>query len=299
MKVVQTHGEEFGQIYIPFINWTLMIATIGLVLGFRSSGNLASAYGVAISTDMVITTILAFTIAKRWGWNPALLWITGAAFLVVDLAFFSANLTKIWEGGWYPLLVGGAVFTVMATWHKGRILLAGRLREEQVPIGAFLSKLEHDKIRRTPGTAIFMTSNLDTIPAMLRHHVDHNQALHEKVILFQVEISEVPRVPAADRLVITEHGPRFHSVLTRYGFMQTPNVPVALRLCDKQGFEIDLEKATFYLGRETLIPSDAYPGMMLWRDGLFAFMSRNAARATQYYHIPPEQVVELGLQVEI
>jgi KUP system potassium uptake protein len=299
MHVVQTHGQEFGQIYIPVVNWGLMLATVGLVLGFKSSGNLASAYGVAIATDMVITTILTLTIARRWGWNPALLFMIATAFLFVDLAFFGANLLKIWDGGWYPLLVGGCIFTIMTTWNQGRLLLSRRLGSDPPKISEFLKSLKTQEVVRTSGAAMFMTSNATKIPAMLAHHVEHNRALQETVILCSVDVIDAPHVPAAERLEIVRQGDGFYSIFVRYGFMQVVNVPMVLRLCKKLGVPVDIETTTFYLGRETLIPSDAYPGMMLWRDYLFAFLSRNAARATQFYNIPPDQVVELGLQVEI
>ena len=299
MRIIQTHGEEFGQIYIPVLNWGLMIATIALVMGFRTSSNLASAYGVAISTDMVITTILTLYLAYHWGWHWLLVAVMGVVFLIVDLAFFGANLLKIFDGGWYPLLIGAFVFTIMTTWRKGRRLLAAKLVAEQLPIQKLVRMLEDEPITRTPGTAVFMTSGGAATPPILLHHLEHNQALQKRVVLFNVDMKEVPHVPANERLEIKGLAPGVYWVRARYGFMQAVNVPLALRLCEKFGLEIDLETTTYYLGRETLIASDDQVGMVSWRDHLFQFLSRNAYRATAFYHIPLEQVVEIGIQVEI
>jgi KUP system potassium uptake protein len=298
LRIIQTHPEERGQIYIPLVNWLLMIATIGLVLGFRSSGNLASAYGVAISTDMVITTVLAFFVATRWGWNVATTALLAAAFLIVDLAFFGANLVKIADGGWYPLLLGALVFALMSTWRRGRQVLAEQLRTEQQSLEDFLHNLKTAPPVRVPGTAVFMTSSGVTIPPILLHHLQHNQVLHEQVVLLRVETEEIPRVPAADRLEVLCLDVGFSRVVARYGFMQTPNIPVALRLCEALGLMVDLDATTFYLGRETLLPRRDF-GLPLWQDHVFDFLSRNAARATAFYHLPPERVVEIGIQVEI
>jgi KUP system potassium uptake protein len=275
-----------------------MIATIGLVLGFRSSGNLASAYGVAISTDMVITTVLAFFVAMRWRWNPVWTGLLAGTFLIVDLAFFGANLTKIAQGGWYPLLLGALVFTLMSIWRRGRWLLAERLRAEQESLEDFVGRLERDPPVRVPGTAVFLTPSESRIPPVLWHHLRHNKALHQHVVLLCIESMEVPRVPAADRLQVVCLTRGIHEVVVHYGFMQTPNVPVALRLCESLGLMVDLEETTFYLGRRTLVARKDV-GLPLWQGHVFDFMSRNAAHADAFYHLPPERVVELGLQVEI
>lgn len=298
LTIVQTHGEEKGQIYIPLINWLLMIATVGLVVGFRSSGNLASAYGVAISTDMVITTVLAFFVATRWGWNPVWTALLAVAFLIVDLAFFGANLVKIAQGGWYPLLLGALIFTLMSIWRRGRWLLAERLQAEQESLEDLVGRLERDPPVRVEGTAVFLTSSESRVPPVLWHHLRHNKALHEQVVLLCVESLEIPRVSAAERLAVVCLARGVQEVVVHYGFMQIPNVPVALRLCEALGLSVDLDDATFYLGRETLLARKGF-GLPLWQDHVFDFMSRNAARADIFYHLPPERVVELGLQVEI
>jgi KUP system potassium uptake protein len=301
VRVVQTSSEEIGQIYVPFLNWTLAVAAIALVLGFRTSSNLAAAYGVAVSTTMVITTALAFFVTtERWRWPVLGAALVAVGFLTVDLAFFAANLTKILDGGWFPLAIGVCLFTVMSTWRRGRELLRARLENETEPLEDFLRRIVENPPVRVPGTAIFMTGRAKGTPPMLLHHLEHNQVLHERVLLLTVVTEEVPRVPTAERLEVGALEQGFLRVTAHYGFMQNPNVPVALRLLKEVlGFEVDVDDATFYLGRETLIPTEKLPGMMLWREKLFAFLARNAARATAFYGIPPDRVVELGLQVEL
>jgi KUP system potassium uptake protein len=299
MSIVHTHGAERGQIYIPGINWLLMIATIGLVVGFRSSGNLASAYGVAISTDMVITTVLAFFVAWRWGWNALVASLVALPFLAIDLAFFGATLLKIPDGGWYPLLIAGLIFTLMVTWRRGCRLLTRQLQTSQQPLEEFVENLRERPPIRIPGTAVFMTVSREAIvPPSLLHHLRHNRVLHEQVVLLRVDTEEIPSVPAAERLEIAGLDPNLYRVVAHYGFMQTPNIPVTLRLCAPLGLAIDLDATTFYLGRETLIPRKDF-GLPLWQDHFFEFMARNAARATAFYHLPPERVIEIGIQVEI
>ncbi|HET7313978.1 potassium transporter Kup [Salinisphaera sp.] len=301
MRLFQTSSEEYGQIYMPTLNWLLMIATIGLVLGFRNSTNLAWAYGVGISFAMVITTCLAFFIMReRWKWP---LWVAlplTLGFLAIDLPLFGANLLKIPHGGWFPVATAVIVFLLMSTWRRGRELLRERLVEDEpVPLDEFIEDLATDDTVRVKGTAIFLTGSDAGTPPMLLHHLEHNQVLHERVLLLTVRTEDVPRLPADDRLEIDDLGEGVYRVFARYGFMQNPNVPVAVRLCERFGLDFDTDKATYYIGRATVIPTDEVPGMMLWREKLFAFMSRNAIQPTSYYHIPPERVIEFGLQVEI
>jgi KUP system potassium uptake protein len=298
LTIVHTYGEERGQVYIPSVNWLLMIATIGLVLGFRSSGNLAAAYGVAISTDMVITTVLAFFVARRWGWHPWWTALLAAGFLIVDLAFFGANVVKIKDGGWYPLLAGALIFTLMLTWRRGRRVVSEQLQSQQPSLAAFCERLRAAPPLRVAGTAVFMTSREGVIPPILAHHLRHNQVLHEQVVLLRVETEEVPKVPATERLQIDCPDRSIYRVVAHYGFMQTPDIPVALRLAEPLGLAVDLERTTFYLGRETLLPRSGQ-GLPLWQDYLFDWLARNAARATAFYHLPPERVVEIGIQIEI
>jgi KUP system potassium uptake protein len=300
VRIIQTSSGEIGQIYVPFVNWALMITTIALVFGFKTAEGLAAAYGVAVTTTMVITTMLIFFLMReRWQWNLVLTSMAVALFLVADLSFFAANMLKIRDGGWFPLCAGLLVFILMATWRRGRELLARQLLAHEGPLEEFLKGISEDPPHRVPGTAVFMTSRPTGAPPMLLHHLAHNQALHEQVILLTIVTGEIPRVPAADRLEVVFHSQGFARVIVHYGFMQSPNLPVALRECELHGLEIDQEKTTYYLARETLIPTTRVPGMMIWREKLFALMSRNALRATIFYNIPPERVVELGIQVEI
>lgn len=298
LNIVQTSRQSYGQIYIPAVNWFLMIATIGLVIGFGSSSNLAAAYGVAVSMDMVITTILAFFVAYRWNWSPRVAGVIAALLLVVDLAFFGANLFKVPDGGWYPLVVAAAIFFLMATWRRGRALVGRQLQRDTEPLEDFIDGL-NDEAHRIEGTAIFMTGTGSRTPPMLLHHLRHNRVLHAQVILLTVHTQDVPQVPAARRMEIENLGRGFVRVQLHYGFMQATNVPVALRFASEFGLDVDLEDSTFYVGSETLIPTSDQPGMWIWRERLFVFMSRNANRATAYYRIPPERVVELGIQIEI
>ena len=299
LTIIQTSPDVIGQVYVPAVNWLLMISTLALVLGFGSSAKLAGAYGVAITSTMVITSVLAFFVMRgRWGWNPVIVGMTAAFFLMVDLLFLGANLTKITQGGWIPLLVAGIVFTLISTWRLGRLILEYRLRETMMSLDTFLDRLNEAPPLRVSGTAVFMTGRSEGTPPMLLHHLEHNQVLHEQLLLLTVVTMDVPRVPAAERLEISSFRLGFFRVFVNYGFMQSPNIPVALRECKRLGLKIDLQKTTYYLGRETLIPSST-AGMAVWRKALFAVISRNATRATAFYSIPPERVVEIGIQVEL
>jgi len=298
LNIVQTSPDSYGQIYIPFINWILMVATIGLVIGFQTSSNLAAAYGVAVSLDMVITTVLAFFVAYRWDWFPRIAGAIAVLLLIVDLSFLGANLFKVPEGGWYPLVVAGLIFFVMSTWRRGRELVRSRLRDDTEPLDEFIESQARDD-DRIAGTAVFMTDAGKKTPPMLRHHLRHNRVLHEQVLFLTVHTMDVPRVPAADRLRIEDLGKGFKRVQIYYGFMQAISIPVALRFAGEFGLDVDIDETTFYVGRETLIPTRDVPGMFVWREQMFAFMALNATRATAYYRIPPERVVELGIQIEI
>jgi KUP system potassium uptake protein len=300
LRIIQTSSEEIGQIYIPAMNWALMGAVMGLVIGFRTSGGLAAAYGVAVATTMVVTSLLAFFVMReRWLWPPAAAMLMTLLFLLADVPFFGANMMKIGEGGWFPLVAGGGVFIVMATWRRGREILAERLQERTESLEDFITEITRKPPPRVPGTAVFMAGGKSGTPPMLYHHLTHNQVLHEQVVLLTVVTEELPRVPAADRVEVTllPHG--LARVLVHYGYMQSPNVPVALRECEPFGLRVDVERTTFYLGRETLLPTREVKGMVLWREKLFALMSRNAQQATAFFNIPPERVVELGQQVKI
>ena len=300
VHIIQTSHEEIGQIYIPSVNWLLMIVTISLVFGFGSSSKLAGAYGVAVTTTMVITVVLAFFVAvDKWKWHPVTAGLLMLLFLTVDLAFFGANMLKIESGGWFPLAAGGMVFTMMATWRRGREILAQRLEETREPLELFLLRIAAQPPLRVPGTAVFLVKPIPGTPPQLLHHLAHNQVLHEQVVLLSVVTREVPRVTAEKRLEVTRLEQGFSQVIVNYGFMQSPHVPVALRECESFGLEVNLNTVTYFLARETLIPSLRRPGMMLWREKLFSFMTRNALPATDFFRIPPERAVELGTRIEI
>jgi len=300
LLVVQTSSEEIGQVYVPTVNWLLMITTICLVLGFGSSGNLAAAYGVAVSATMFITTILLFFLAReRWGWKPVITLLVTLLFLLADGSFLGANLLKIAEGGWFPILSGAAVFCLMTTWRTGRDILNRRLGEMTTPLDRLLGEVIATPPVRLDGTAVFMVRRPHAAPPMLVHHLKHHKVLHEQVVLLMVQTEPVPRIPAAERIELTKLREGFFRVTVRYGFMQSPNVPVALRECEPYGLHIETDSATYYLARETLIPTEKIYGMNIWREKLFSFLARNALRATAFYNIPPGQVVEIGIQVEI
>jgi KUP system potassium uptake protein len=299
LTVVHTSSKTRGQIYVPRINTALMIACVVLVLGFQRSTHLAAAYGIAVMGTMTITSILLFVVMRRrWRWSLARAGALTALFVAVDLTFFSANIDKIWHGGWFPLVVAAGVFTIMSTWKAGRERLYRSLREATLPLDKFLSSVERDPPHRVPGTAVFMTSNPEGTPVVLMHHFKHNKVLHERVVLLCAVSEDVPEVPADQRVTIRDRGQGFFQAIARYGFMQTPNIAEIFRACTKKGLKLHPREASFYLGRETLIITDK-PGMARWRKILFEFQSRNARSATAYFDIPPNRVVELGTQIEL
>jgi len=298
MNIVQTSSEERGQVYIPIVNWLLMIATFGLVLGFRTSDALSAAYGIAVSATMVVTTVLAFFVARRFDWNPYATLLLTVFFLAIDLTFFASNIFKVADGGWYPLLVAILIFTLMTTWSRGRSLLATQLFKDTESLEDFVRMLRRRPPHRIPGTAVFFTQGKQ-IPPRLVWHLQRHRVLQEQLVLVAVEIEDVPRVPSKERVRVIGLTPGIHRVVVQYGFMQEANIPVALRLCRELGLDLDLDEVTYYVGHETIIASRERPGMWLWRERLFAILLRNAMRPTAFYRLPPEDVVELGFQVEI
>ena len=299
VEIQHTSATQFGQIYIPAINWILMVSCVALVIAFRSSSNLAAAYGVAVTTTMVITTLLLAVVAReRWRWPLPVVIAFTAFFLVIDGAFWIANLVKIPAGGWFPLAVGALVFTVMTTWKRGRQILSDRLRENTLPFDEFTERLHAEEIARVPGTAVFMYSNPQATPPALLNNLAHNRVIHERVILLSVRTEEVPFIKPEKRVEVHEMPDHFSQVILHYGFLQSPNVPEGLELACEQGLDCDLDGVTYFLGRERLLATER-PGMAIWREKLFALMSRNSRNATDFFALPPDRVVELGTQVEL
>jgi KUP system potassium uptake protein len=276
-----------------------MLACIGLVIGFGTSSRLAAAYGVAVTTTMVITTLLFFVVAReRWQWRlPAVIIVTGT-FLVIDLAFWAANLIKIPHGGWFPLVVGAMIFGLMATWKRGRVILRERLDDVVLPVELFLNDVRGNSAARVPGTAVFMYSDPTATPPALLHNLKHNKVLHQRVVFLVVETENVPHVGGSERATVEELGAGFYRITLRYGFLEEPNVPKALGELGANGLEFKHLETTYFLGRETIIPSDR-PGMAVWRERLFSVMHRNARTATSFFCLPPNRVVELGAQIEL
>ncbi len=300
VAIVHTSGEAEGQIFIPEVNNALMVACCALVLAFRRSGNLASAYGIAVTGTMTITSILFYAVARmRWNWSALRAGAVTSLFLSFDLAFFFANATKIHDGGWVPLVLAILVFTIMTTWKRGRDALYVFLRGITLPLDMFMEDMARQAPHRVKGTAVFMTSNPDGAPPVLLHHFKHNKVLHKQVILLAITTHHEPEVPSSERIQqIRDLGHGFHQVTAAYGFMQMPNVIEVLQRCADAGLATDRNDTSFFLGRETLLITDR-PGMARWRKTLFAFLSRNARPANAFFRIPPNRVVELGTQIEL
>ncbi|HEU0197870.1 MAG TPA: KUP/HAK/KT family potassium transporter [Nevskiaceae bacterium] len=298
-RVIQTSADEQGQIYLPGVNWILMIVTLGLVIGFGSSAALAGAYGISVATTMWATTILAFFVALRAGFK--LWWLVPVAlvFFIADSAFFGANLFEIATGGWFPVALAALIFVVMRTWSRGRVLLRQQLGYKSESLAIFVKRIEQDPPYRIPGVAVFLTADTEMVPSRLMQHLERHHVLQERVLLVTVSIEDVPRVPAADRMSLTGIAPGIDTIIVRYGFMQQPNLPLALKFADRLGLGLGSGPMTYYVGRETMVPDVAIPGMWLWREKLFSFLARNARSAIAYYGLPPEDVVELGFQVRI
>ncbi len=300
MEVLHTSERTMGQIYIPAVNWILLAAVVAAVIGFGSSTRLASAYGVAVMGTMLVTTFLTFFVI-RYGWGYPL-WLCLAAtgfFMVVDAAFFAAAMHKVLEGGWFPLLLGAAIFSLMVTWRRGRTLLLERLRTSSIPLGAFLESLFASPPRRVPGTAIFLTSTPDSTPHALLHSLKHYKVLHDRNVFMTVEFRDVPWVPPEDRIDCAQLGHDCWRVVVRYGFMNRPDAGAALELCGPLGLQLDPEEVSYFLSREKIVPLAATRGIALWQDRIFAAMARNAGSVTDFFSIPTNRVVELGTRVEI
>ncbi len=300
LKVIYTSARVIGQIYVPVVNWGLMIACIALVLGFRTSSNLAAAYGVAITTTMLITTILFYIVARhRWHWPAAAALTIAAFFITIDLAFFGANMLKVAHGGWFPLLVSASILFFMLTWRKGRHVLRSRLSEICLPLDAFLPDLKNQSTRRVPGTAVYMSGNRFGTPLSLLHNLKHNKVLHEHVVLLTVRTEEVPYLAnAKDRVALEMLDEGFWRVQIHFGFMEKPDVPAALDRIKQPGPRFDPMRTTYFIGRETILATRKL-GLSSWRGSIFAWMTRNAGDVTSYFCLPPNGVVELGARVEV
>jgi KUP system potassium uptake protein len=300
VSIVHTSGETEGQIFIPEINVGLMVACIALVAGFRHSSDLASAYGIAVTGTMAITSILFYVVARRnFGWSVVKAGALVMLFLAVDISFLGANVVKVEAGGWVPLVIGGGMFTLMTTWKRGRERLYKFIKAGTLPMDLFLEDIERRKPHRVSGTAVVMTSNPDGAPPVLLHHFKHTKTLHEQILLLSIVTEHRPEVPNAERIQhIRELGQGIFQVTAAYGFMQTPNVIEVLNACNAAGLATKKNDTSFYLGRETLLITDR-PGMARWRKILFSYLSRNARPANAFFHIPPNRVVELGTQIEL
>ncbi|MEY4615952.1 MAG: potassium transport protein Kup [Pseudomonadota bacterium] len=299
LQIIHTSSREIGQIYIPAVNWALFAGVIWLVLEFGSSSRLASAYGLAVTATMIFTTVLAWIVAVRlWNWSQLAAAVLFMIFLVVDLLFFVPNVLKVFHGGWVPLLVGALVYLLMTTWKKGRKILAEALKTRSIPMEDFLAKIRDSHPLRVPGTGIYMSSDSWGVPVPLLHNLKHNKIIHERVIVLTIVAEEVPSVPREERVYVQDLGQNFFRVIARYGFMETPKIRHIFEACRAEGMDLHVEESTFVLGRETIIASK-FPGMAIWREKLFAVMTKNAQRPTAFFRIPPNQVIEMGIQVEI
>ncbi|WP_029047666.1 potassium transporter Kup [Cupriavidus sp. amp6] len=300
MRVRYTSAAEIGQIYLPVVNWLLLVLVFGVVISFRKSENLAAAYGIAVTTTMVITSILAAVCMRNvWKWNTALVALVGSAFLLVDLSFFAANLLKVAEGGWFPLLLGSMAFFMLMTWYSGRKLLRARSLEDGIPLEPFIAGLLAHPPHRVEGTAVFLTGNTESVPVSLLHNLKHNRVLHERVVFLHFITRDVPYVDDDHRLSCKDLGGGVFILKSEYGFKETPDVQKVLDLADRKlGMHFELMETSFFIARESVIPSKL-PGMPMWRESLFAWMHQNGAKPSDFFQIPANRVVELGTKVEI
>jgi len=299
LKVVHTSSKHYGQIYVPVMNWLLMIATLGLVLGFQSSSKLAAAYGVAVTLTMLISSVLFYKIARSlWKWNVVAAGIPFLVFFATDLAFFAANATKIAHGAWFPLALAAAFMLVMTTWEKGRGILSKDLRELTMPFSDLRHKIAEEKILRIKGYAVYLTGQARVVPVALTHNLEHNKVIHANVLFLNFSFLDVPRVPNKDKLQIEDLGSGFHQITASYGFMESPSVPKTLALAAGQGLDIPTDQTSFVLGREKLVV-DAHNKLSRSRAYLFSFLSRNAYDASTFFEIPDDRVIEVGIRLTI
>jgi KUP system potassium uptake protein len=301
LKLLHTSEAAIGQIFVPFVNWSLFVAVSLLVLGFQSSSNLANAYGIAVAATMVIECMLAMVVARLiWKWKMWMVALVIGSMLVIDAFFLASNAAKFFSGGWFPVLIGSGIFVMLMTWKRGRALMFRRLTEQGIPLKPFLEGLEAHPPAKVSGTAIFMSSTLDTVPHALLHNLKHNKILHEQTVFLTIISHDVPRVPREDRVQLERLLSGFYKLEAWYGFTEQPDIDEILAACRvRYGMAFDVMDTSFFLSRETVIPSAEMKGMAFWRDHLFAWMTRNATRATDFFNIPPNRVVELGTHIEI
>jgi KUP system potassium uptake protein len=300
VRITQTSAEGYGQIYLGVVNWLLMFATVGLTIGFRKSDNLAAAYGIAVSATMLMTSALLFLAMRDiWRWTVLASAVVAGGFFIVDASFFIANLTKIAEGGYVPLVLAASVYFIMVVWHTGAAAVAERLHEAVVPIGKFMKKIKEAQIPRVPGTAVFLTRTRRDVPPVMVWHLKHNRALHQYLFVLTVDTQSVPRIKEADRLTFDEIAPKFWRASARYGFMERPNIPALLDNARMRGCNLAFNDITYYVGHETVIARDDEKGQPRWLEALFAFMQRNSSHLTDYFRLPSDAVVEIGRRIAI
>jgi len=300
LHISQTSAEGYGQIYVGTVNWMLMLVTLALAIGFGKSDNLAAAYGIAVSATMLITSALLFIAMREiWGWSLATAGAVAGAFVIVDASFFAANLAKVAEGGYVPLVLAALVYGVMYIWHLGASAVFARLQEQTVPVDDFMARIAEARIPRVPGTAVFLTRTQRDAPPVMVWHVRHNRALHERVFVLTIITESVPWVSSSQRLTVQELAPGFWRASAHFGFMERPDIPALLRQAHQRGCTIDLSDVTYYVGHETVVPRGDAKALPRWVEALFAFMQRNASHLTDYFRLPAEQVVEIGRQVAI
>jgi KUP system potassium uptake protein len=300
LRIKQTSSEGYGQIYVGVVNWLLMIVTVALTIGFGKSDNLASAYGIAVSLTMLMTSALLFIAMREiWGWSLLAAGSAAAFFFVIDSAFFLANLTKIAEGGYIPLILAISVYGVMWIWHRGAAAVSERMHEALIPIPEFMARIAEKKIPRVPGTAVFPTRTERDTPPVMVWHVKHNRALHEHLFVLRVEIMSVPWVASRNRMTIENAAPNYWRAYARFGFMERPHIPELLATSKALGCTIDLDDVTYYVGRETVVSREDGLGLPAWQERIFAVMERNAVHVSDFFHLPSDQVVEIGRQVSI
>ncbi|HWW20693.1 MAG TPA: KUP/HAK/KT family potassium transporter, partial [Steroidobacteraceae bacterium] len=300
LRITQTSQQGYGQIYVGAVNWLLALATIGLTLFFGKSDNLAAAYGIAVSLTMLMTSALLYIAMREvWGWGRLASVSLAGALLCIDAAFFCANILKIFEGGYVPLLLAALVYTVMLTWHRGTAAVSRAVNEKLTPIAAFLAEISARQIPRVPGTAVFITRTSRDTPPVLKWHVKKNRALHGKVFILTVVTESVPWIDENARLAITELAPDFWRASARYGFMERPDIPELLRHTEPLGCALQLDDVTYYVGHETIIRAQDGRGLCAWEEALYAAMVRNAAHISDLLHLPSDSVVEIGRQIAI